>query len=104
MVRGFVGWWFPRGLKNLGNFWCYREGRRGVVGGAGREGAKGPYQVFFCTFFQPFHDIYGRGIISERIPVDLDEISSYSSFFEHKEVPEFLMGPTLIAYLVTSTQ
>jgi len=35
-----------------------------------------------CAFFQPFHAIYGRGIISECIPVDVDEISFAGIFFE----------------------
>ena len=34
-----------------------------------------------CTFFQPFYAIFGRGIIFERIPGDIDKVSFVSTFF-----------------------
>ena len=51
-----------------------------------------------CAFFQPFHAIYGRGIISERIPVDVDEISFAISFFKDMG-SDALKDPSLKAAL-----
>ena len=45
------------------------------------------------TFSQSFYVIFGRGSISECIPVDLDEISSSSSFFRKKEGSDALKDP-----------
>ena len=48
-----------------------------------------------CAFFQPFHAIYGRGIISKRIPVDVDEISFGDIFFQKISGSDALKDPSL---------
>ena len=40
-----------------------------------------------CTFSQPFNAIFGRGIISEHIPVDIDETLFGYIFLKKYTVP-----------------